>query len=96
VGRGGLDLDTVVSGGPGLYRGGPLNGSSGSACEGAGAFALIRVFLENWPGYSIDFRYHSATYKITVKKSPSASAAASLQQALMARVLVGSRKYSTC
>jgi len=21
----------------------------------------------NWPGYSIDFRYHSATYKITVK-----------------------------
>ncbi|PYU22271.1 MAG: phosphorylase [Acidobacteria bacterium] len=63
VGRGGW---TWYSGSAGwLYRAG-LEWILGFRVRGQ-ALCVDPCIPRNWPGYSIDFRYHSATYKITVK-----------------------------
>ncbi|HVB33266.1 MAG TPA: glycosyl hydrolase family 65 protein [Patescibacteria group bacterium] len=63
VGRGGW---TWYSGSAGwLYRAG-LEWILGFRVRGR-LLCIDPCIPRNWPGYSIDFRYHSATYKITVK-----------------------------
>ena len=63
VGRGGW---TWYSGSAGwLYRAG-LEWILGFRVRGQVLY-VDPCIPRNWPGYSIDFRYHSATYKITVK-----------------------------
>jgi cyclic beta-1,2-glucan synthetase len=63
VGRGGW---TWYSGSAGwLYRAG-LEWILGFRVRGQ-VLCVDPCIPRNWPGYSIDFRYHSATYKITVK-----------------------------
>ena len=63
VGRGGW---TWYSGSAGwLYRAG-LEWMLGFRVRGQVLY-VDPCIPRNWPGYSIDFRYHSATYKITVK-----------------------------
>ena len=42
------------------------NGFWDSACA-AKCFSIDPCIPRNWPGYSVNFRYHSATYKITVE-----------------------------
>ena len=63
VGRGGWTWYTGSAGW--LYRAG-IEWILGFRVRGM-ALAIDPCIPRNWPGYSIDFRYHSATYKIKVE-----------------------------
>jgi cyclic beta-1,2-glucan synthetase len=67
VGRGGWTWYTGAAGW--LYRGG-VEWILGFRLRGA-TLAIDPCIPRNWPAYSIEFRYHSATYKISVE-NPSA------------------------
>jgi cyclic beta-1,2-glucan synthetase len=84
VGRGGW---TWYSGSAGwVYRAG-LEWILGFRVRGQ-VLCVDPCIPRNWPGYSIDFRYHSATYKITIK-NPLGFSRGVASMSIDGKVLVG-------
>jgi cyclic beta-1,2-glucan synthetase len=76
VGRGGWTWYTGSAGW--LYRAG-LEWILGFRMRGM-TFSIDPCIPRNWPGYSIDFRYHSATYQIRVDNPSSVSRGVALTE----------------
>ena len=85
VGRGGWTWYTGSAGW--LYRAG-VEWILGFRLRGM-TLAIDPCIPRNWPGYSIEFRYHSATYKIKVE-NPSGVARGVALTELDGKVLAGS------
>jgi cellobiose phosphorylase len=58
---------------------------------GAMTFSIDPCIPRNWPGYSIEFRYHSATYQIKVDNPSGVSRGVALTE-LDGKLLAGSAK----
>src|SRR5260370_32030363 len=87
AGRGGWTWYTGSAGW--LYRAG-LEWILGFRMRGM-TFSIDPCIPRNWPGYSIDFRYHSATYQIRVDNPSSVSRGVALTE-LDGKLLPGCAK----